>query len=315
MRRMDRGRTDMAREVPARIDESHAGVIAGRHLALLLGMNAIWGMNLIASKIGVSQLPPVFFTALRFMALGLLLAPFLRWHRGQMQNLLAATVFTGPLAFALLFVGMYLVADASMIAIASQMGVPFSTLLSVWLLGETIRWRRRLGIALAFGGMVVISFDPRVLAYWDGLVLVVLSCFIGALGLIFVKRLHDIKALELQSWIGVIGGPTLLLLSLLTETNQFEAAAAADWRGWGALCFTTILSSLVAHTGWYYLVSRYPVTSLAPLTLLSPLFGIFFGVTLLDDHLSWRMLLGGAITLVGVFIVLIREKRLVDTGS
>jgi O-acetylserine/cysteine efflux transporter len=89
----------------------------------------------------------------------------------------------------------------------------------------------------------------------------------------------------------------------------------ATWHGWGALFFTTVLSSLVAHTAWYYLVGRYPVTSLSPITLLSPLFGIFFGVTLLNDQLTPRMLLGGAVTLVGVFIVVMREKRLVDTGT
>ena len=291
------------------------GSIAGRDVLLLIGMNLIWGLNLIASKIGVAQLPPVFFTALRFGALALLLLPFLKLHRGQMRNLVIAAVLTGPLAFALLFIGVHLVEDASMVAIASQMGVPFSTLLSVWLLGETIRWRRRLGILLAFGGIAVIGFDPRAFAYWEGMVFVVLSCFLAALGLIFVKRLHDIRPLELQAWIGAVGGPALLACSLFAETNQLQAALDADWRGWTALFFTTVMSSLIAHTAWYYLVSRYPVTSLSPLTLLSPLFGVFFGVTLLHDQLTARMLLGGAITLVGVFIVLIREKRLIDTGT
>jgi uncharacterized membrane protein len=182
------------------------------------------------------------------------------------------------------------------------MGVPISTLLSIWLLGETIRWRRTLGITLAFAGMVVISFDPRVFAYWEGLALVVASCFFGSLGLIFVKRLQGIRALELQAWIAVAGGSTLMLFSLLLESGQWQAVQSADWRGWGSLAFTVVLSSLIAHTAWYYLVSKYPVTSLSPITLLSPLFGIFFGVTLLDDHLTPRMLLGGAVTLVGDLI-------------
>ncbi len=299
---------------PAVIDpDAHS--ISGRDLALLIGMNLIWGMNLIASKIGVAQIPPVLFTALRFSALALLLIPFLRWHPGQMKNLLAAAIFTGPLTFALLFMGVFLVADASMVAIASQMGVPFSTLLSVWLLGETIRWRRRLGIGLAFGGIVLIGFDPRAFAYAEGLMLVILSCLIGSIGLVFVKRLHDIKPLEIQAWIGIVGGPTLFLFSFMTESNQVTATIAADWRAWAALAFTTVMSSLIAHTGWYYLVSRYPVTSLSPITLLSPLFGVFFGVTLLNDQLTSRMLLGGAITLVGVLIVLVREKKLIDTGT
>lgn len=292
-----------------------ASAISGKHLILLVLMNLVWGLNLIASKIGVAQLPPILFTALRFGSLALFLLPLLKIHRGQMGNLLLAAMLTGPASFSLLFMGMYHAEDAATVAIASQMGVPISTLLSIWLLGETIRWRRRLGITLAFGGMVIISFEPRVFAYWEGLALVVASTFFGSLGLIFVKRLHNIKALELQAWIAVAGGSTLMLLSLLFETGQWEAVQAADWKGWSALAFTTLMSSLLAHTAWYYLISKYPVTSLSPITLLSPLFGIFFGVTLLNDQLTGRMLLGAAVTLIGVFIVVMREKRLVDTGT
>jgi O-acetylserine/cysteine efflux transporter len=289
--------------------------LSGRDLAFLIGINLIWGLNLIASKIGVGQFPPILFTALRFGSVALILIPFLRIHPGQMRTLACAALLTGPAAFALLFLGVYLVKDASMVAIASQMGVPFSTLLSVWLLGETIRWRRRLGIVLAFGGIAIIGFDPRAFDYWEGLMLVVASCFFGSLGLIFVKRMKDIKALELQAWIAIVGGPVLLLLSLILEDNQWNAVVNADWNGWLALAFTTVMSSLIAHTGWYYLVSRYPVTSLSPLTLLSPLFGVFFGVTLLHDQLTTRMLIGGAVTLLGVLTVLLREHRIADTGT
>lgn len=290
-------------------------VISGKHFALLVLMNLVWGLNLIASKIGVAQFPPVFFSALRFGSLAIFLLPLLKIHRGQMRNLFWAAMLTGPATFSLLFLGVSKAEDAATVAIANQMGVPFSTLLSIWLLGETIRWRRTLGIALAFGGMVIISFDPRVLQYWEGMALVVASCFFGALGLIFVKRLHNIRALELQSWIAVAGGSVLMLASLLFESGQWEAVQTADWRAWSALAFTTLMSSLVAHTAWYYLVSKYPVTSLSPITLLSPLFGIFFGVTLLNDQLTPRMLVGGAVTLIGVFIVVMREKRFVDTGT
>jgi len=185
----------------------------------------------------------------------------------------------------------------------------------VWLLGERIRWRRWLGIGLAFSGIVVISLDPRAFAYWEGLLLVALSCIANSFGLIFIKRLQGIRALQLQAWVAAVGAPVLLALSLVTESGQMQALVAADARAWAALAYTAVLSSLVAHTGWYYLLSRYPVTSLSPLTLLSPVFGVFFGVTLLHDQLTWRMLFGGAMTLVGVFIVLLRERKLVDTGT
>ncbi len=297
------------------VDAEQPATITGRDLAFLILINLIWGMNLIASKVGVTAFPPVFFTAMRFGSVALFLLPLLRIHRGQMRNLIAAAALTGPASFALLFNGVDLVGDASMVAIASQMGVPFSTLLSVWLLGETIRWRRRLGIALAFLGIVVIGLDPRAFTYWEGLLLVVVSCFLSSLGLIYIKRLKNIRALELQAWVALAGAPALFVLSFATESGQVQAVTNASGAAWTALAFTAVLSSLVAHTGWYYLLSRYPVTSLSPLTLLSPVFGVFFGVTLLHDQLTWRMLLGGAITLAGVLVVLIRERKLIDTGT
>ena len=105
--------------------------LAGRDLALLIVMNLIWGLNLIASKIGVGEFPPIFFTAMRFGSLALFLVPMLKIHRGQMTNLFAAAMLTGPAAFALLFAGIFLAEDAATVAVASQMGVPFSTLMSV----------------------------------------------------------------------------------------------------------------------------------------------------------------------------------------
>lgn len=296
-------------------DRGEPDSLHGRDLALLVGMNLIWGLNLVVSKIGVGEFAPIFFTAMRFGSLALFLLPMLRIHRGQMKNLLVAALLTGPLSFGLLFTGISRAQDASTVAIATQLGVPFSTVLSVWLLGEHIHWRRVLGIVLAFSGVVIIGFDPRVFAYRDGLGLVIASSFVAALGLIFVKRLSGVRPLELQAWIASVGGPVLLLMSLLLESGQGQSLLTATWKGWAALAFTAVLSSLIAHSAWYYLISRYPVTRLSPITLLSPLFGVFFGVTLLGDHLTARMLAGGAVTLAGVFIVVLRERRIVDTGT
>jgi len=92
--------------------------IAPRDLVLLVFMNLIWGLNLISSKIGVGEFPPIFFTAMRFGSLALFLVPMLKVHRGQMVNLFAAAMLTGPAAFALLFAGIYLMDDAATVAVA-----------------------------------------------------------------------------------------------------------------------------------------------------------------------------------------------------
>ncbi len=289
--------------------------VAGRDLTLLLAMNVIWGLNLVACKVGVDEFPPVFVTALRFLTLSVMLMPWLRLQRGQMKMLLQATLLTGPVTFALLFLGIARVQDVSSVAIASQLGVPFSTLLSVWLLGEHIHWRRRLGIALAFAGVVVISLDPRMFSSRVGLLLVAASSFTGALGLIYIKQLRQVPALQLQAWVSLTGALLLLPLSLFLESGQWEAMRTASAQAWAALAFTALMSSLIGHTAWYYLIAKYPVTNLAPITLLTPIFGVAFGVLLLGDLLTPRMILGGAITLLGVYIVVRRERKIFDTGT
>jgi O-acetylserine/cysteine efflux transporter len=300
---------------PASRAAAHDEPVAARDLALLVAINLAWGFNLIASKTGVGEFPPIFFTALRFSVLALCLLPWLRLHPGAMRNLVAAALLTGPAAFALMFIGIARVHDVSTVAIASQLGVPFQTLLSVWLLGESIRWRRKLGIALAFGGVALISFDPLIVRNLPGLSLVVASTFLGSLGVIFIKNLRGVRPLELQAWVAASAAATLLPTSLLVESGQWAAVQHADWRGWGALAYTAIVASLFAHTSWYYLVGRYPVSRLSAVTLLSPLFGILFGVTLMGDPLTTRMIAGSAVALTGVYIVIRRERRLYDTGT
>jgi O-acetylserine/cysteine efflux transporter len=289
--------------------------IAPRDLALLVGITLIWGINVIVSKIGLAEIPPILFTFLRFLGLGILLIPMLRVRRGKMSAVIVAGVLSVGLNFGLNFSGLAIAENVSSVAIASQLGVPFTTLLSVALLDEIVRWRRWTGIALAFLGVIIMGADPSIGGHWQSLALVVASAFVSSLGLIAVKKLRGFQPLELQAWFSWVSVPLLLVASLVIERPKLSTLAHVSVGAWAALAFTTIGASLIAHTGFYHLVRRYPVTSVAPLTILSPLFSIAFGVLLLHDHLSSRILLGGACTLFGVVIITLRERRIADTGS
>lgn len=284
-------------------------------LALLVLTNAIWGVNLVAAKLGIEEFPPIFFAALRFAVLALVLLPVVRWFRGQMWTLVQAAAYSGGLGFALMYLGFKFTDDISSMAIATQLGIPFTTLLSMWLLGERIRWRRKLGIALAFIGVAIVSFDPRALDHVFGLSLVVASQLVVAYGTIHIKRLRDINAWQLQAWLGVISCPSLLLMSYLLESGQWPSLLNATWVGWGSLLFTALASSLVAHTIMFHLIAKYPVSSVSPLNVLSCLFSILCGVLWFGDRLTARILLGGGLALLGVVIVAMRDQKMVDVGT
>ena len=185
-----------------------------------------------------------------------------------------AAVLSGALHFGLSFVGLKLAENVSSVAIAGQLGIPFTTLLSIALLGEIVRWRRWLGISLAFVGVFVMSFDPQMTTRWASLALVVASAFCASLGVIAIKKLHGFRPVELQAWLAWISLPLLLGASLQVEHPDFSALANVSAMAWGAVLFTALVSSIGAHTGYFYLIQRYPLTSVAPLTTLSPIFAI-----------------------------------------
>ncbi len=289
--------------------------VAPRHLAFLIVITLIWGLNLVVSKLGLREVDPLLFTTLRFSLLAQPLVFFLRIVPGRMSAMLVAATLSGAVSFGLMFAGIAIAANVSAVAIAGQLGIPFTTLLSVALLGETVRWRRWLGIACSFAGVLVMGLDPALLQHWPSLALVIASAFVGALGLIAVKRLPEFKPLEIQAWFAWISMPLLALATWLIERPTIVDLQRLSAVGWSAIAYTALAGSLLAHTGFYWLVQRYPVTSVAPITVLSPVFSVAFSVWLLGDRLTPRLAAGGALTLLGVLVITWRERRLTDTGT
>lgn len=285
------------------------------HLGQLIAINAIWGLNIVAVKLSADRFPPVFLTFLRFLIVGLVVWPWLRVRRGEMRWLLVAATCSGGLQFALMYSGVAISGNMSSVAIAGQLGVPFATLMSVVVLSETIHWRRWLGIGMSFAGVVLMGFSPEVLDSAAGLLLIVIAAFVGAIGLVAIKRVHELEPLELQAWLAWGSLPVLLPLSLLLEDGQLASLREAGPTGWGALLYSAVLASLVAHTAYFALIRRYPVSSVAPVTVLTPLFSVFFSVVLLGDLLDARMVVGGLLTLTGVTVIVVRERKAVATGT
>lgn len=289
--------------------------VSQRHFAQLMVINAIWGFNLVAIKVGVDRFPPVFTGFLRFLIVGLVVLPWLRIRRGEMRWLLIAAIFGGGLQFAIMYTGVALSGSMSSVAIAGQLGIPFATILSVVVLGERIHWRRSLGIALSFAGVVVLGFNPEVIDSWQGLAFIVLGAFIGAIGLVAIKRVRELNALELQAWLSWGSLPVLLMMSFWLEQGQVESLRDIDLAGAGAVLYSALFASLLAHTAYFALVHRYPVSSVAPLTVLGPVFSVAFAILFLGDALDWRMVIGAVMTLTGVAVIVMREGKDAGSGS
>jgi|TARA_R110002020_G_scaffold83397_2_gene207353 O-acetylserine/cysteine efflux transporter len=284
--------------------------MAFRDFVLLFAVCLVWGFNIVLSRWVVADVgvPPLFFAAVRFTGVALFLIPFLRPIPKDLKTLFVIAMLIGSVNFALLFMGLT-TAEASAAAVTGQLGVPISTLLSMAFLGETIGWRRGLGIMLAFAGVVLIAFDPGSFGVSVGLLYIVASAFIGSAGGILMKRMAPITGLQLQAWVGLFSFLPLFLFSYLFESNQIGSYIGAGWPVWLASLFAVVGVSIFGHAAFYTLLKKYDVSMISPLTLMTPIWGVIFGIVLLNEPITARLILGAAISLSGVFVIAIRPNR------
>lgn len=281
-----------------------------RDFALLAAMCLVWAANNVLSKYVVSGLdvPPLFYAAARFAIVASCTFPFLRPTPKPLWRLVMVALLMGVGNFALMFVGLKL-ATPSSAAVVLQLGIPMTTLLSVVLLGERIRWRRGLGIALTLAGAMLVMWDPHGLAISAGLMFVAAGAFLGSLGAVLMKQLEGVKPFTYQAWVGWCSFPPLAALSAWLEPNGASQALAAGWPFVAALVFSALVVSLVAHTLFYMLMQRYEANLISALTLMTPLATIGLGVAILHDPFGPRMAIGSAVALTGVLIIALRGNK------
>ena len=281
-----------------------------RDFALLIFVCLTWASNFIISKVALTELhiPPLFFSAVRFGLVLLVTLPWLLPMPRPRWRMLAVGLLMGAGGFGLVSIGL-MTASPSSAAVVTQLGVPITALLSVFMLGERINWRRGIGITLAFSGAMAVMWDPNGLTLSFGLIFVLASAFASALGIVLVKQLGSVRPLQFQAWVGLSSALPLGLASALLETGQVTAARDAGWWFVATIVYAALAVSLAGHSLFFRLVQKYEANLISTLTLMCPLMAIGLGVVLLGDRFDWRMAAGTAVVLAGVLMIVITPRR------
>ena len=278
------------------------------HVLLYVVVMAVWALNFPIAKIGLAQLPPMLLMTLRFALVAVLLLPFVKRPQGQWRQILPISVTLGLLHFALMFTGLSRL-DAATAAIAIQLQVPFASILAAVFLGDRLGWRRALGMAIAFGGVGFIAGEPRLQGQYLALGFVLAAAAMWSIANLQVKLLGKVDGMMLIAWTAVFAAPQLLVASLLLETGQLEALAAADWRAFASVAYQAAFVVVLGYGLWYWLLQRYDVNQAMPFTLLVPPFAVIAAIVFLDETLTLPMALGGGMTVLGVGIIVLRRPR------
>jgi O-acetylserine/cysteine efflux transporter len=267
-----------------------------------LGVVTIWGVNFVVIKIGLQDLPPILFSALRFLFAALPLVLFVKRPRTSMGLVLAYGLFQFSLQFTLLFSGIKLGLPAGLASLVVQLQAFFTIGLAVLMLGERPKTAQLLGALVALGGMALVAIHLDGKATLIGFVLVVLAGMCWAVANIVTKKMGQVDALSLVVWSSLVATPPLLLASWLVEGGPAWQLALQHFslKTLAAVLFQSYPNTILGFGIWSMLMRRYPTATVAPFSLLVPVAGMVSAALVLGEALQWWKLAAGALVLGGL---------------
>lgn len=292
-----------------------SGSVAGRGrvLAVYLLCCAVWGSTWMVIKIGLRDLPPFHFAAIRMGIACLLMAPFAfgRGAVGPGRRTGAWIAFCGLLqigvSYALIFTASQWIASSLSALLFCSFPI-WVGLFAHWLLPhEPLTARTVSASALGLAGVAVIQ-GPAVreaLHARPGPLLIGGLCVLGSAIVCAVANVLNKKHFARVSPYQNVWGQTLVGAAFLSVlTALFERGAPMRWTGSSvlALSYLAVFGTAMTFAGLFWLIPRVPVAVIGTIPLTDTVIAVLLGVTVLGETLSGRVLAGGALILLGVLL-------------
>ncbi len=278
--------------------------------SLLVGFSTLLGLNQALVKFVNAGLAPLFQAGLRSAcaAVVLMLWMLARGKRFDFRNdTLALGIFNGCL-FATEFALLFLALDQSTVVRVSLLfyTMPFFTALGSHFLfpGERLTMLRLAGLALAIAGVSLVmqaDGDAAAQATWIGDVLALgaAMCWAGITLLTRGSRLEKLSPEQNLLYLLLVSAPLLLAATPLFG-DSVRTVTATIWAIFG---FQVIAIASFGFLLWTWILSIYPVSSMASFSLLTPLFGVFFGWLIFDEQLTVRFLSALGLVCSGLLLI------------
>jgi len=282
--------------------------LSKRDIGIGLIVATLWGLNFIAIKLGLDDMPPLLLVTIRLIIVCIPAIFFLPRPPVSWRQLIALGLTMNVGQFAFLFVGIKLGMPAGLSSLVHQSQTFFTLVFAALILGERWEWNNIAGLIIAAGGMVVVGSQQGGSMTAAGFWLTLCASSSWGIGNVIIRRASKdtppFSMLSLVVWASAVAILPLGLLSL-----HFEGPAV--WKtAWESLNWVTLVSiiylayfaSLCGYGLWGRLLSRYPAAAVAPFSLLVPITGMSSAVLFLNETFSLWQIIGAILVMLGLAV-------------
>lgn len=278
------------------------------HILTAICVAAAWGINFVVIKVGLDSFPPILLSALRFGVAGLPLIFIWQSRPAPLKWILAIALSLGVFKFSLLFIGMNLGAGPGLSSLVLQMQAFFTVIVAYTLLGERPTKRQMMGLCFAFTGLGIIMYDLSGGSVDEsafiGIMFVILAAIFWAFSNISMKKAQSTNPLHLIIWVSAVSSPVLFVISWFWEgsDNFTYALTHINLSGGLTVFYLAVIATLAGFGAWAYLMKEYDTSTVAPFSLLVPIFGMSSSAILLGEEITQASMIAAMFIFAGLYL-------------
>lgn len=274
------------------------------HILTAVIVMVLWGCTFTTIHVAILDVPPFLLCSLRFFLASIPFVFFVKRPAVPFKLLMFYGLMMFAVQYCLFFFAMRLGMPAGLASLVYQINVFFTLLLAVLFFKEQLtRWQIT-GMIIAFLGLGIVTrhFDGQVTLI--GFLLTIAGALAWAFGSIASKKIGSVNMIALVIWGNFISWPPLFLMTFFLEGPHQVIAAwqhASHETGF-AILYIAYVSTLLCFSVWSWLLHRYPVTTVAPFTLLVPISGMICSSLITGEKVPLWKIIAGTLIIIGLMV-------------
>ncbi|MGB7402545.1 MAG: EamA family transporter [Arcobacter sp.] len=271
-------------------------------LAVLVAF--IWGVNFSVIKLGLIDLDPFILSGMRFLLCALPLVFFVKKPKVHIKWLISYGLLFGVGLWGMVYVGIYFGISAGMSSLILQMSAFLTVILGAILLDETIDITKKIAFAISLFGLLLIINVTDGSVTVLGLIFVLIAAVSLSFTNIIIKKAGTKNLFSFMVWSSMFSPIPLFILAFITHgqivfTNFFDNLSNMAIF---SIMFQVYPTTLLGYWIWNTLLHKYPVSSVAPLSLLIPIFGIAGSYFIFDEKIGLIKIVASGLIILALLI-------------
>ncbi|MGN2006498.1 EamA family transporter [Yersinia enterocolitica] len=280
-------------------------------IALLI--TAIWGVNFSIIKLGLITADPLILAGIRFTLCALPAVFFIKKPDTSWRYIVGYGLLFGIGLWGSVNLGIKAGVSAGIASLVLQFGAFFTMVLGAFLFHENLSKYQYIGIIVALLGLTSIIFISDGSVTFIGLALVLCGAIVWGLVSIIIKKSDTKQVFSFLVWSSLFSPIPLFILSYLFNgpSGFTELAIHFNTTTLFSILFQVYPNTLFAYWVWNSLLTKYPVSVVAPLSLLVPIFGMLGSVMIFNESIPSGKVISMIFIISGLIIGLY-DKQLMS---